>query len=169
MEKESNLLKNEKDLKVVVDYIKGNFDNTIKNILKELWFLSTKVAEVHWPIHKELIVVDNVFKEFSFIIENHLDKKEKYFFPMISDRNIQNNNLEILDFIEKSKKINNNFLLNLEKLRNLTDNYKIPEGACKTYTKLLTNLLELDQILIRYIDIENKIFFPLILSKLESL
>ncbi len=169
IKKQEGILKNEKDLRVIVNYIEENLNFKIKSVLEALSFLSAKVAEVHWPTHEELILVDNIFEELSLTIKHHLDKKKRYFFSMILGEDIKINNLSILDFIEESKKIHKNYLINLEKIRELTKDYKIPQDACKTYTKLLNNLLELDQILKECMDTEDKILYPLVLSKLKSL
>ncbi|MBK6765591.1 MAG: hemerythrin domain-containing protein, partial [bacterium] len=48
----------------------------------------------------------------------------------------------------------------LDKLRNLTNNYTPPDGACNTYRGLFAGLEELERDLHWHIHKENNILFP---------
>ena len=64
MKKENQIWLKEEDLKTLLNYIIYHFDNSLKGIFEELLFLSAKVAEVHGPIHNELIIVNKILKDF---------------------------------------------------------------------------------------------------------
>ena len=48
----------------------------------------------------------------------------------------------------------------LQKIRELTDNFTVPEGACNTWRALWHGLENLEKDLHQHIHLENNIFFP---------
>jgi regulator of cell morphogenesis and NO signaling len=48
----------------------------------------------------------------------------------------------------------------LRKMRDLTNDYTLPEGACPSYTALFAGLEDLERDLHRHIHLENNVLFP---------
>jgi regulator of cell morphogenesis and NO signaling len=48
----------------------------------------------------------------------------------------------------------------LRLMRQLTDHYTLPEGACVSHKVILSKLLELDNDLLQHMHLENDILFP---------
>lgn len=57
---------------------------------------------------------------------------------------------------------------NLEKIRQLTHGYQLPDGACRSQGYLYAKLKEFDADLQQHIHLENNILFPAALSLLHS-
>ncbi len=53
-----------------------------------------------------------------------------------------------------------NVLLELTRLRELTDDYVVPETACRTYRKMLEQLDQFNENTVVHIHKEDKVLFP---------
>lgn len=48
----------------------------------------------------------------------------------------------------------------LKEMREITENYRLPEDACRTYTLTYQKLEEMESDLFQHIHLENNVLFP---------
>ncbi|MFQ5451740.1 MAG: iron-sulfur cluster repair di-iron protein [Nitrospinaceae bacterium] len=155
----------EASLTDLVDHIEQTHHNYLKNVLPELTAAIEKVTGVHGKKHPELRNLQNAFTQLRNDLEPHMMKEEKVLFPMI--RNLESgfgpgdshcgglhNPIRVMQMEHERA----NHLL--QEIRELTDEYSLPEGGCGSYRAMLDKLKELDSDLQSHIHKENDILFP---------
>ncbi|MGD8191251.1 iron-sulfur cluster repair di-iron protein [Brevibacillus ginsengisoli] len=135
-------------------------------LTKELPLLSefvTKIMRVHGPAHPELSQLHRLFHSLKLELEQHLVKEEEILFPLIrayeaipTEEN-RNQAFAKLNELESEHELAGNLL---KEMRAITNDYTLPEGACRTYTITFHKLAELESDLFEHIHLENNILFP---------
>ncbi|MCW5962862.1 MAG: iron-sulfur cluster repair di-iron protein [Bryobacterales bacterium] len=116
-----------------------------------------------------LIGLPEVFAELCAELEDHMMKEEHILFPVISS--YQNAVSEgnpvpkplfgtVQGPIRMMEADHQGAGAHLEKIREITENYTVPDYACVTYRALIEGLRELEQDLHLHIHLENNILFP---------
>lgn len=157
-----------------VDWRKAPLDDLIDHIvqthhaylLEELPLLSqfvTKIFRVHGAAHPELAQLHRLFHQMKTDLEQHLVDEEEKVFPLIKEAvrtgtpdAFQKAN-EIISEMEDDHSAVGDLL---KEMRKITDNYRLPEGACRTYTLTFRKLEELEADLFQHIHLENNVLFP---------
>lgn len=155
------------------DYSKLTTNELIDQILEEnetyLWTelskiskLTTTILRVHGQSHPELNQVFKLFHSLKIEAELHLIKEETILYPRVEDY------LETKSKEDLEKAINligeleldySNILKLLEKLKEVTNNYTIPDDGCPTYETTYNKLYDLDADLIQHINLEKNELF----------
>jgi regulator of cell morphogenesis and NO signaling len=132
--------------------------------------LADKVYNAHKENHGERIrKLKEVLENLRTDIEMHLDKEEQILFPLIKE-------MESFSAGQSSKPTvhcgtvenpirqmefeHNNAGDMLQQMRNISDDYKLPEDACESFKALYDGLQELENDLHKHIHLENNILFP---------
>lgn len=146
----------------LIDHIVATHHSYLNRALPELSDLATTVLRVHGQKHPELFRVHKLFHNLKLELEQHLIKEEELLFPMIKEyeadpleallKRIGSVVRETEDEHEAAGDI-------LKELRNVTENYILPEDGCATYSKTLRGLQELEGDLFQHIHLENNILF----------
>lgn len=92
-------------------------------------------------------------------------KEERSLFFMIKDyeKNSSNELLkDIIVAIKSVEKNNTNIIGTLGKLKEATDDYKVPNDACTSYEKTFSGLEKVHESTIEYLGIEGQLFKNLI-------
>lgn len=153
----------EKPLSDLIDHIVQNHH---ANLLKELPLLSefvTKILRVHGPAHPELTQLHKLFHQMKMELEQHLISEEEIVFPLIKkaeqsgDQTSLSKSAETIEELESEHTSVGHLL---KEMREITDNYRLPEGACRTYTLTFQKLEELESDLFQHIHLENNVLFP---------
>ncbi|WP_339211831.1 iron-sulfur cluster repair di-iron protein [Aeribacillus sp. FSL K6-3256] len=139
-------------------------------LLEELPNLSpyvTKVMRVHGGNHPHLIKVHKLFNELKTELEQHLWKEESEVFPLISQfekqptsENEQKMKKMIADLTNEHDKTGDI----IKEIRRITNDYILPNGACRTYQLVYNRLEALESDLFEHIHLENNVLFPRILQ-----
>jgi iron-sulfur cluster repair di-iron protein len=139
-------------------------------LLEELPNLSpyvTKVMRVHGGNHPHLIKVHKLFNELKTELEQHLWKEESEVFPLISqfekqptNENEQKMKKMIADLTNEHDKTGDI----IKEIRRITNDYTLPNGACRTYQLVYNRLEALESDLFEHIHLENNVLFPRILQ-----
>jgi len=139
-------------------------------LLEELPNLSpyvTKVMRVHGGNHPHLIKVHKLFNELKTELEQHLWKEESEVFPLISQfekqptsENEQKMKKMIADLTNEHDKTGDI----IKEIRRITNDYTLPNGACRTYQLVYNRLEALESDLFEHIHLENNVLFPRILQ-----
>lgn len=157
--------------------LSSHIENTHHALLHEelprLNQLASKVAAVHGDRHPELKILAGIFSAFKQELDMHMMKEEQVLFPFIRE----------LDKATSAPSFHCGSLANpirvmefehdqagdaLRKMREITDNYRLPENACNSYRALFKGLEEMERDLHTHVHEENNILFPAAIKKENS-
>lgn len=133
---------------------------------KELPLLSefvTKILRVHGQMHPELAQLHRLFHQMKMELEQHLIAEEEIVFPLIRKaeqtgaRADVSKAANIIGEMEDDHSAAGNLL---KEMRKVTQDYRLPEGACRTYTLTFQKLEEMESDLFEHIHLENNVLFP---------
>jgi regulator of cell morphogenesis and NO signaling len=168
------------DVSTLVSYIVGNHHAFVRQFLPILLAHTQKVAAVHGRTHPELVEVTRLFSDVAREMTAHMLKEEQILFPYILDMEqarAGEGQLPSAPFGTVRKPIR---MMEAEhesvgdamaKIRSLTSDYAIPDGACTTYRVCLQELEAFERDLHEHVHLENNMLFPKaaeLESKLES-
>lgn len=137
-----------------------------------------KVCKVHGAHNPELYEISKYFGEVAAELTSHMPKEECMLFPYIKEMNIANktntplahpgfgtikNPIRMME--EEHVSAGNN----MEKVRELADNFTPPAHACATYKVLFFKLEEFETDLHQHIHLENNILFKKAIELEEKL
>ncbi len=167
---------NDWNLDFLCDYIVNTHHSYVLKTLPDISAYADKVNRVHGGRHPELgpisLLVQNTYNE----MMSHMVKEEKVLFPYIKALVAATNGVQPLqashfgtvqnpiNMMEMEHEVVGN---NLAEIRNLTNDYTLPEDACASYSLLYRLLEEFEEDLHLHVHLENNILFPKAL-KLEK-
>ena len=153
----------------LIDYIIAKHHVFTCREIERLAPLMAKVVTRHGEHHPELFELQTVFMLLSESLIPHMRKEENILFPYIQDLDTSvklgrpapmphfgtvKNPIRML--VQEHDTDGDR----LRKMREITNNYALPEGACPSYTALYAGLVDLEQDLHRHIHLENNVLFP---------
>jgi regulator of cell morphogenesis and NO signaling len=154
----------------LTDHIELNHHGYLKRELPRLAALVQKVAAVHGSAHPKLLDVRETFTRFAAELEAHMCKEEQVLFPAIrridAGADPRADRANLTDPIGAMEHEHDDAGRDLARLRELTDSYAPPPGACNTYRAMLAGLEELEHDMHRHVHKENSILFPRALAAL---
>ena len=120
--------------------------------------------------HPELLEIVPVFKEFKESMLWHMREEEKHLFPffllMVEGPNpspaLDEEGIENLVHLFENE--DEEIRLELERLRDKTRNYHIPEGVGQAYRDLFHDLSRMEIELNHHVRVENQILFPKVIA-----
>ena len=153
----------------LIDYIVDKHHVYTQYEINNLTPLMLKVATKHGEHHPKLYALEQLFSLLCDDLSPHMMKEERVLFPYIT---------EMEDFKTKQSKVPMSCFGTvknpvgtmmrehdtageiLRKMRLVTNDYTIPEGACPSFTALFTRLEALEKDLHQHIHLENNVLFP---------
>ncbi|MGM8215390.1 iron-sulfur cluster repair di-iron protein [Bacillaceae bacterium W0354] len=154
---------------VLIDHIIKRHHQYMNEVLPELSTYVTKVQRVHGGNHPELTTVYTLYHQLKDELEHHQYIEEKYLFPEIieheKDRTDVDRLKEIIDRIHELENEHDGAIRLLSKIREVTNDYKIPPRACNTFTLTYLKLEELESDLFEHIHLENNILFSRLMDE----
>jgi regulator of cell morphogenesis and NO signaling len=154
-------------LDFLVDYIINNHHQFTRNKLPEISFYAQKVATVHGSRHPELIEIHKEFEKLSEEMMSHMDKEEAVLFPFI--KKLVSGDINQTDKFKVGSAANPIAMMehehdeageSLAKIRELSDDFTLPEDACATYRVLFESLEGFEKEMHKHVHLENNILFP---------
>ncbi|MDR3613329.1 MAG: iron-sulfur cluster repair di-iron protein [Candidatus Obscuribacterales bacterium] len=149
----------------LTNHIQQTHHAYLKLELPRLQALAKKVARVHGAKDSRLVELAAIFSSMKQEIEQHTMKEDNILFPYMRQLE-QGKDLPKAPFGTVANPVrcleseHNDAGEALMRLRDLTDQYVAPEGACTSWLALLAGLAHLDQDLRTHIHQENSILFP---------
>ncbi len=125
--------------------------------------LSTTILRVHGAHHPELSKVHKLFNTLKMELEDHLTKEETIQYPAIKEyeKTKSKENLKrAVDIINDLEAEHTGAGDILKELREITNDYSIPDDVCETFEKTYQKLQELESDIFQHIHLENNILFP---------
>ena len=167
---------NEMTCEQLIGYILINHHFYVKQIMPTIAGHLEKVANKHGQRFPYMVEVYRLFLEVQSEMTSHMQKEEKILFPRIKkvEEMITGENTSIISTIDLEGPIT--VMMNehdhagdvLYKIRNLTNNYQEPVGACTTFKVVLNELKEFEEDLHKHVHLENFHLFPKALELFEA-
>jgi regulator of cell morphogenesis and NO signaling len=155
----------------LVDHIINTHHTYVQRELPQISELTTKVLRVHGANHGELTKVHRLFHTLKMELEQHLIKEEEVLFPLIKKYE-QNPSKEILDRISKqvieTEEEHDAAGDIIKELREITDQYAVPQDACTTFGLTYRKLVDFEADLFQHIHLENNILFKRLGIEVEN-
>lgn len=153
----------------LTDYIVEKHHVFTRNEIERLMPLLDKVCRKHGEQHKELFDIQKNFRALSDELLAHMRKEEMMLFPYIKVlAAVFSTNLPVAE--PPFKTVNNPVRMMmlehdaagdfLREMRQVSNDYALPDGACPSFTALYFGLEELERDLHRHIHLENNVLFP---------
>jgi regulator of cell morphogenesis and NO signaling len=147
---------NEAELDALIDHILVTYHRRLDEALPHLESLARKVFKVHGERQPELGEILSTVVSLKGELEVHMKKEEEILFPMIR----QGQGSRAADPVTAMEHEHESAGKALERLRELTNGYQVPEGACNSWRALWHGLADLEESLHQHIHLENNILFP---------
>lgn len=144
-------------------HILEHYHRPLDEELPRLAFLAKKVARVHGERDERLPQIAAVYSHLYDDLERHFYKEEQCLFPWI----IAQDYAKAVGPIQVMLQEHDEAGELLRRLRALTADYEIPEGACGSWRALWAGLEGLERSLHEHIHLENNILFPRVVELAE--
>ncbi len=153
----------------IVDYIEEKHHTFTKYELEHLPILMEKVLRVHGERHPELLELKDLFQTLCDDLHPHLLKEEIVLFPYIRDMEFKHTKGLTVSFPPFGTVNHPVRMMMMEhdtagdlirKMREISNDYTLPEGACPSFTGLYHRFEELEKDLHQHIHLENNLLFP---------
>lgn len=147
----------------LIDHVVEVHHGYLNRELPALSQFVTKILRVHGQAHPELLKVHQLFHQVKMELEQHMIEEEEIVFPLIKQCE-GSGSPELLaqtaEAIAKLEADHSSVGDMLREIREVTSDYLLPEGACRTYTLTFQQLIELESDMFQHIHLENNIIFP---------
>ena len=156
-------------LGALIDHILDKHHVYTKDEMAHLTPLAAKVASRHGEHHPFLFELKKLFQMVCADLEPHMMKEEMVLFPYIRDlayRNEKKLHAAYPPFGTVQHPVNMMTIEHeevgelLAKMRTVTNDYALPDGACPSFTALYHRLGEFERDIHQHIHLENNILFP---------
>ena len=158
-----------KPLAAIIAHIVDTHHAFVRNEIPRIQSLAGRVVAKHGPNHPELGQIESLFEALAHELLSHLMKEEQILFPYISkmeSASATGGSLPASCFGTVTRPIANMVAEHedagaiLARIRELTDNFAVPAGACPSYLNLYMSLEKFERDLHQHIHAENNILFP---------
>ncbi len=156
-------------LDFLVDYIINNHHQYVRRMIPVISLHADKVASVHGQNHPETIQIADLFLAVREELEGHMMKEERILFPYIKQLyEAKKNNKQVTpppfgtiqNPIRMMEAEHTSAGDAMNKIKELSNNFSVPEDACNTFKALYSELKEFEEDLHKHIHLENNILFP---------
>lgn len=122
--------------------------------------LADKVARVHGENHPELRELARVYTKFHHEMLDHLNKEEQILFPaLVHLESGAGAGFPVTGPISVMERDHDESCTDLDRIRELTANFALPQDACNSYRALFKGLQDIEQDTLQHIHKENNILF----------
>lgn len=147
----------------LIEHIVRAYHEPLREELPRLESMARKVARVHGRKRGTLAELSRVVTDLRGELERHMEEEERDVFPRIG-----NGGLEEETSLESLEHDHAEAGAALEKIRRLTDDYRLPAEACATWAGLWLGLEDLERTMHEHVHLENNILFPSVRRAVSS-
>lgn len=145
----------------LIDHLLTHYHEPLKEDLPRLEAMARKVAHVHGAKDEHLEALLALVLELRADLEPHLMKEEQILFPWIRRGEGPTPEGPVAVMLSEHDDV----ARMLEELRRLTGDFRVPAGACATWTALWRGLEAFDRELREHVALENNVLFPRALAR----
>lgn len=157
-------------LGVVIQHILDAYHAPLRAELPRIAGLMTKVRAAHERMHPELLGrLNELFHELRSDLLPHLEREERVLFPYVL-RLVETSGSgfeprrppfgTLANPVEVMERDHESVAKCLKAIRQVTQDFTPPEGACATFRSLYAALMDLERDLVRHIHLENNVLQP---------
>ncbi len=153
----------------LADYIINTHHTYLKDNLDQIAGYTRKIAQVHGENHPEVREIDAIFSKIVTDLKAHLQEEEEVCFPAIrrleetknlgkspADEDIATIRLTLKRLDAEHNEVGEA----AHKIRELAQDYALPNDACNTFMITYKKLKEFEEDLHKHVHLENNILFP---------
>ncbi|MFC3209027.1 MAG: iron-sulfur cluster repair di-iron protein [Mesorhizobium sp.] len=140
----------------LIDHIQTRYHEAHRRALPELIVLSRKVEAVHREHPKVPAGLSDALRQMHSDLEEHMATEEQTLFPAMRQQGV--GKLDIA--IDELRHEHDGQATQLRLLESLTDDFTLPEGACRSWQALYVGTAQLAEDLMEHIHLENNVLFP---------
>ncbi len=164
-------------LSALQKYIVDTHHGFTRDILETIVQLADKVAMRHGPRHPEVMGVQKIAHQMYDDLIPHMMKEEQVLFPYVErmEAAIERGEQPPMPFFGTVQTPVRMMMLEheavgdlLAELRQVTNDYRLPDDACLSFRALYERLADIEQDLHQHIHLENNLLFPRAASMEES-
>lgn len=153
----------------LIDHILDRHHVFTREEIAHLTPLMAKVASRHGDHYKYLLELKDLFEAICNDLEPHMQKEEQLLFPYILDLEYKHLNGQTPPFppfgtvqhpVRMMTAEHEDVGDLLAEMRQVASDYKLPDGACPSFTALYHRLGEFERDLHQHIHLENNLLFP---------
>lgn len=154
---------------MLIQHIVRKHHNFVRDEMPRLGMLAEKVVARHGAQDPSLVQVRDCIAKISEEMTSHMLKEEQVLFPYIAKMehelaagseippaffgSVRNPIASMLAEHDSAGEL-------LKRIRSLTRDYTLPEGACPTFRALFSTMQEFETDMHRHVHLENNILFP---------
>lgn len=146
----------EMDSAQLTDHIESRYHHAHRRTLPELIALSRKVEAVHRAHPKVPAGLCDVLQRMEEELESHMVDEEQRLFPAMRQQASQ----QIDALIPELQHQHDDHGALLRQVETLTEEFSLPEGACRSWQALYVGTAQFAEDLIQHIHLENDVLFP---------
>lgn len=153
----------------LVNHILDKHHEFTRTEMLRLSGLAEKVAWKHGESHPELHELKENFARLNSDLVGHMRKEEMMLFPYIHDL-VRARSRSLMPLVPVFGTVNHPIRMMqfeheeagniLERMRELTNDYAVPEDACPSFKALYAGIEDLEKDLHQHIHLENNVLFP---------
>ncbi len=140
----------------LIDHIQSGYHEAHRRALPELITLSRKVEAVHREHPKVPAGLSDALRQIQSELEQHMAKEEAILFPAMRQWAKGSVDIQTAEFRHEHDDQGTQLRL----LESLTDDFTLPEGACRSWQALYLGTAQLAEDLMEHIHLENNVLFP---------
>ncbi len=153
----------------LADYIINTHHSYLKENLDKIAAYTQKIAEVHGEKHPEVKEIATIFSKIAKDLLAHLREEEEVCFPAIRrieeadklGKPVADEDVAIISrTLEKFDVEHNEVGEAAHKIRELAQDYALPDDACNTFMITYKKLKEFEGDLHKHVHLENNVLFP---------
>lgn len=148
--------------RTLVSYIQEKYHDELRVELPALVPYITRVALVHGEKHPHLLRIQEIFGDLHAELLEHTDDEDKHVFPLIlnflNDPTPELKEL-VKPHVEELENEHESVGDLLHELREITNDFTPPAGACGTYRTVYARLEQLEKDTFNHVHLENNILF----------
>jgi len=145
-----------RSLEDLIQHILDRYHAPLKTEIPRLVDLARRVEDAHRDRPDRPAGLADLLEEVRTSVESHLAKEEQVLFPLILAGRGPMAHMPVQVMIKEHEDHGQN----LGRIRELTNDLRIPDDACASWRELYRSLAELEFDLMEHINLENNVLFP---------
>jgi regulator of cell morphogenesis and NO signaling len=144
----------------LADFIVLTHHDFVKREMPQILFYLEKVAAKHGLRHPEMLNVFNIFENVKKEMDQHMANEEEVLFPQLKRLEAGDINAIRPESFTSFEQEHEHAGAFMQEIRQLTNNYTPPAGACTTFRLSFAALQAFEADLHQHVHLENNILFP---------
>jgi regulator of cell morphogenesis and NO signaling len=146
--------------------IVGKHHGYLRDVLPALVPLADKVARVHGPRLTALRSLAAAVHDLAEVLGPHLDHEEQILFPALAEGDADSPS--VAGELHDMRRDHLQLAGLLERIRDASDDFSVPDWGCRSYRALASELATLDRDLRAHVHLENHVLLPRFLAARDS-